>query len=100
MTNAITEANAPFPGGEDTMDEQAGYRIVVRGELSERWFEWFDGLDLSFSREPGKLLTILSGPVTDQAALRGMLCKLFDLNLTLISLQRLDAGGNEEKQHE
>lgn len=82
------------------MDEQAGYRIVVRGELSERWFEWFDGLDLSFSREPGKLLTILSGPVTDQAALRGMLCKLFDLNLTLISLQRLDAGGNEEKQHE
>jgi len=96
----MIEGRAPTPGGENIMHEQAGYRIIVRGELSERWFEWFDGLDLSFSKAPGELLTILSGPVADQAALRGMLCKLFDLNLTLISIQRLDAEGNEEKQRE
>lgn len=82
------------------MNEQAGYRIVVRGELSERWSEWFGGLDLSFSQEPnGGTLTTLRGLVADQAALRGLLCKLWDLNLTLISVRRVEVGGKEEYQN-
>jgi hypothetical protein len=69
------------------MDEPTVYQIVVQGELSERWFEWFDELDLALYQEPdGKPVAILCGPVPDQAALRGILCKLWDLNLTLVSV--------------
>lgn len=74
------------------MEEAEQYRIVVRGELSRKWIDWFDSLDIQISTGPdGAPLTTLSGPVTDQAALRGMLCKLWDLNLTLLSLSALGA---------
>lgn len=77
------------------MDEPAHYRIVVSGELSEHWFDWFDNFDLSLSRQPnGRLLTILDGPVADQAALRGILIALWDLNLTLLSVDRVGMGSD------
>lgn len=79
------------------MDQQSDYRIVVYGELSRRWVDWFDNFDIRVSQKPGgATVTILSGPVVDQAALRGMLCKLWDLNLTVISVGRME----EERQGE
>lgn len=77
------------------MDEPAHYRIVVSGELTEHWFDWFDTFDLSLAREPnGRLQTTLDGLVADQSALRGILVALWDLNLTLLSVDRVELGGD------
>jgi hypothetical protein len=59
------------------------YEITVRGHLDGRWSEWFNGMDVQNLPE-GK--TVLRGPVIDQAALHGLLIKIRDLGLPLISL--------------
>ena len=64
------------------------YEIRVKGHLDPRWSEWFQGLTVTRT-ESGE--TILSGPVVDQAALHGLLAKIRDLNLTLISVTRAEA---------
>ena len=69
----------------DVRSEQ--YAITVKGYLDVRWSEWFDGLTLTHT-ESGE--TILSGPVADQAALHGLLIKISDLNLTLVSVNRVE----------
>lgn len=58
-------------------------QICVQGCLDQRWAAWFDGLTMSHT-ESGQ--TVLSGQVEDQAALRGVLGKVMDMNLTLISV--------------
>jgi hypothetical protein len=55
--------------------------------LDARWSAWFEGLQLS-SHQAGQ--TIIAGPVADQAALLGLLAKLRDLGLPLLSVRRLD----------
>jgi hypothetical protein len=65
-------------------------QIKVIGSLHERWSDWFGG----FRIEPGKMpdgseFTVLQGSIEDQAALRGILDKLLDLNLVLISVQQV-----------
>lgn len=63
------------------------YRISVEGILDPAWNEWFNGLNIT--TEQGHIpTTTLSGPISDQAALRGILNKLWDLNLTLIAVVR------------
>jgi hypothetical protein len=69
------------------------YEIRVAGRLSSRWATWFDGLTLT-NEEEGT--TVLSGPVADQAALHGLLQKLRDLGLTLLSLTRTAPGESVE----
>ncbi|MBN2548674.1 MAG: hypothetical protein JXB15_05935 [Anaerolineales bacterium] len=65
--------------------EQTVYRICVQGQLDPRWSEWFAGLEITANpQSPGQ--TVLSGPVRDQAALRGLLNKLWDLNLIIVSV--------------
>ncbi len=77
---------------------KAIYEIQVQGELDPGWQQWFDGLAVMPNCDPEQMpTTTLTGPVADQAALRGMLCKLWDLNLTLISLRRVEAEGKEEE---
>lgn len=63
------------------------YRIVVKGVLDSRWSDWFDGLDLEPASENE---TALTGRVEDQAALHGVLAKIRDLGLTLLSVQMLE----------
>ncbi len=66
------------------------YEIRVEGVVSEHWSDWFAGLTLSLERKvEGAPVTTLSGHVADQAALRGIVNKLWDLNLTLISIKPL-----------
>ncbi len=81
-------------------DPQATYEIKVRGELDQGWQQWFDGLAIT-SRHTGEQssVTTFTGPVADQAALRGMLCKLWDLNLTLISVRRIEVDGKEGQKN-
>ena len=65
------------------------YEIRVQGRLDDRWAAWFDGLDL-VRTEDGT--TVLRGVVTDQAALHGLLHKLRDLGVPLLSVTRTDPG--------
>ena len=62
------------------------YEIRVKGILDGRWTAWFDGLRVS--RDGAE--TVISGPVADQAALHGLLTKVRDLGLFLISVRHLD----------
>jgi hypothetical protein len=65
----------------------AVYEIRVKGHLDGRWSEWFDGLDIIDS-ENG--VAVLSGEVVDQAALHGVLARVRDLGLPLISVTSVD----------
>jgi hypothetical protein len=66
------------------------YEIRVKGNLDLRWSDWFDG----FSITPvGDGETLLIGSVADQAALHGVLHKIRDLGLPLLSVQRLGRDG-------
>ena len=66
------------------------YQIIVKGYLHAKWSDWFDGLTVTSERMPdGSPITLLTGSLKDQAALRGILVKLWDLNLVLISVQQL-----------
>jgi hypothetical protein len=66
----------------------AQYEICVAGVLDSRWAEWFNGLQISGQGEE----TIICGLLADQPALHGLLTKLRDLGLCLISVRRLDIG--------
>jgi hypothetical protein len=65
------------------------YEIRVSGRLGSRWAAWFEGLTLT-NEDDGT--TVISGPVVDQAALHGLLQKLRDLGITLLSLTRTAPG--------
>jgi hypothetical protein len=66
------------------------YRITVQGRLDEAWNEWLNGLTIeSAADEHGSIVTMLTGEIIDQAALRGLLNRLWDWNLTLIAVTRL-----------
>jgi hypothetical protein len=69
-----------------TSGTQAGcYEIRVKGQLDESWSEWLEGLEVSLL-DNGEM--ILFGHVGDQAALMGLLNKLYGLNLALLSLSK------------
>jgi hypothetical protein len=59
------------------------YEIRVKGRLDSKWGSWFQGLSLRFE---GENVTIIRGPVADQACLHGILERIRDLNLVLISV--------------
>jgi hypothetical protein len=63
------------------------YEIRVKGVLDRGWSAWFDGLQVT-SDERGQ--TTIAGPVTDQAALHGLLAKIRDLGLELLVVRRTD----------
>jgi hypothetical protein len=62
------------------------YEIRVEGMLDEHWSAWFDGMQIISERHDE---TVIAGPVTDQAALHGLLAKVRDLGLPLISVHRV-----------
>lgn len=70
-------------------DQPDLYQIVLQGHLSSQWSDWFDSFTITLD-EYGQ--TILMGPVDDQAALHGLLKKIRDLGIPLISVNRLDPG--------
>jgi hypothetical protein len=63
------------------------YEIRIRGHLDARWTAWFDGLSLT---NDGDGSTVISGPVLDQAALHGLLQKVRDVGLPLVSVTQVD----------
>jgi hypothetical protein len=68
--------------------QPARYEIRIEGLLDPHWAAWFEGLHLSSDGTQ----TVISGPLADQPALHGLLAKIRDLGLCLISVRRLDSG--------
>jgi len=62
------------------------YRIKLKGHLDHKWSDWFEEMAISY--EGGE--TVLTGSLADQAALHGLLIRIRDLNLTLLSVEQID----------
>ena len=69
------------------MDDVSRYEIRLQGRLDDRWEAWFDGMTLTHGADG---TTVLRGPVADQAALHGVLARLRDLGLPLISVRQME----------
>ncbi len=73
-------------------DRQGIYEIRVKGVLDRKWSDWFDGFTIIPQVDDE---TLLVGPVPDQSALHGLLAKIRDLGLPLLSVQRVEAASGE-----
>jgi hypothetical protein len=71
---------------ESNSDRPTAYHIKIEGHLGNQWSDWFDGLTITI-QEDGN--TLLSGSVIDDAALHGLLKKVRDLGMPLISVNRV-----------
>jgi hypothetical protein len=70
-----------------TLDQPATYQIKVPGHLDESWSDWAGGMTITVeSGDDGPPITTLTGVVADQAALQGLLRRLYSLGLPLISV--------------
>jgi hypothetical protein len=65
------------------------YQIRIKGQLDFQWTDWFEGLTITLEEDGDTLLT---GPVVDQAALHGLLKKVRDLGLPLVSVSPVEPG--------
>ena len=70
------------------------YRIKLKEHLDPKWSDWFEQMAISTEGDQ----TMLTGPVADQAALHGLLIRIRDLNLTLLSVERPEPV-RQENQH-
>ncbi len=73
--------------------QPACYEIRVDGVLDDRWADWFGGLQVSNDGTK----TVIAGLLPDQSALHGLLTRVRDLGLTLISVRQMDAGDAEDE---
>lgn len=71
---------------QDNTTQAPIYQIRIEGHLGEHWADVFDGLDITLTDEGD---TLLHGPVVDQAALHGLLRRIRDSGMTLVSVTRL-----------
>lgn len=69
--------------------QEAIYQIRIKGNLDRKWSNWFDDLTITPQANDEVLLT---GPVADQAALHGLLGRIRDLGLLLLSVKRVNIG--------
>jgi len=79
----MTQRPAPAPD----RSEAGRYEIRLAGHLDAHWAAWFDGMTV---RRETDGITVISGPIADQAALHGVLHRVRDLGLPLISVTRME----------
>jgi hypothetical protein len=83
MSNKIDPKTDPSP--------PVVYQIRIKGQLDSQWTDWFEGLIITLEDNGNTLLT---GPVVDQAALHGLLKKVRDLGLPLVSVSPVETGSS------
>ena len=94
----------PSPMNEPSFSGRGEHEIKVKGHLNERWSLWFEGMSVTTSfNEDGTPVITFTGPMVDQAALHGVLARIRDINMPLISVNRVqteqgrEAGDENEK---
>ena len=87
MTKYNGTDNVKRPHAKTDPGQPIVYQIRMEGHLDAPWTNWFSGLTITLE-ETGD--TLLTGPVVDQAALFGLLKKIRDLGMPLVSLNRVD----------
>ena len=81
-----------------TLDRPVIYEIKVPGELGENWSDWAGGMTITVeSKGDGLPITTLTGTVVDQAALQGLLRRLYSLGLPLISVNCVECGPRDRQ---
>lgn len=81
MSNELESKPTPF--------QPVVYQIRLKGHLGSQWTDWFEGLTITLEEDGDTLLT---GPVIDQAALHGLLKKVRDLGMSLVSVSPVETG--------
>jgi hypothetical protein len=89
----MTDQRTPTPD----RPEAGRYEIRLTGHLDAHWTAWFDGLTVSHE---GDGTTVISGSIVDQAALHGVLQRVRDLGLPLVSVVRVEPDGPTPTGHE
>ncbi|HEY9595179.1 MAG TPA: hypothetical protein VHE79_11915 [Spirochaetia bacterium] len=70
------------------------YRISLAGDLDPRWSDWFENMAVTRRRgRDGSIVTLVTGLLQDQAALRGVLTRMWDLNLQVLSVRQVRLRG-------
>jgi hypothetical protein len=77
------------PKTKPAPDQPVVYQIKIKGHLGREWTDWFEGLTITLVEDGDTLLT---GPVVDQAALHGLLKKVRDLGMPLVSVSPVEHG--------
>jgi hypothetical protein len=89
-------------GANESVPNHAGglYKIRIKGHLDAGWLDWFEGMTLRYvlDKQTGLEFTELRGVFADQPALHGILIKIRDLNLTLISVRKINCPEPERKK--
>jgi hypothetical protein len=80
----MTDEQKPIPDP----NQLPVYTLKIKGHLGQQWLNWFDGLTVTLEEDGN---TLLSGPVVDQSALHGILKKIRDLGMPLLSVNSTDA---------
>jgi len=83
MLISVSRQGAGKHGGQQQVGQPVVYRIRVGGQLDPQWAAWFEGLSVAESACGD---TTLSGPLADQSALHGVLARIRDLGLELVSV--------------
>ena len=76
---------------ESMKNDPMTYQIRLEGQLGQQWADWFEGFSVT---QEGDGTTLLAGPVVDQSALHGLLKKVRDLGMPLISVNRMETTGS------
>jgi hypothetical protein len=91
----VFHGEAQVMTNRDRVDNEECYQIQIAGALDERWSDWFNGLTITVEEGgDGSRLTILTGTL-DQSALHGVLGRIRDLNLRLISIAGTCSAGSK-----
>jgi hypothetical protein len=86
----MTDEQRPTPD----VRQPTVYRIRIKGHLGPQWTAWFEGLTITLEEDDN---TLLSGPVVDQAALHGILKKIRDLGMPLVSINSAGASPQDNE---